>query len=300
MIRIYLLLLAIIAGQSCFAQTAVDSAYIEQYPHKMMVKAFLSRNSIEIGHNEKDYSPNNPTRLGIGFSLKNTVINLSYSFGLFTENDKDYGKTKSADFQIHNYGRRFITDLFYQDYKGFYNEEGKTVTTYPDTSVQLIGGEWTYVYNHRQFSAKAAFEQTEKQLQSAGSFLLGGGAYYYKLRLEDALDTDTKRIKNFQLGVNAGYGYTWVINEHWLMSGIGTAGITVGNETNLLEDGKVKLYPSVFARGSAGYHKNDWGVSLTFFVNNKLLYYTKENFTLTSVNMQIAYIKHFDNPFRKK
>lgn len=296
--RFCVVLIALIMAPDCFGQLAVDTAYIEQYPQKMMVKAFLTRNSIEISHNEKDYSPNNPMRVGLGFSIKNTVVNLSSSFGILPA-QKGYGKTKSVDFQIHNYGRKFLIDLFYQKYKGFYNDV-KDVTLFPETSAQQIGGEVTYVFNHDKFSTKAALEQTEKQLQSAGSWLVGGGAYHYKLRLEDAFGANRNSVNNFQLGVNGGYGYSWVINEHWLLSGMATAGINAGNEVDVLEDGKVKLYPTAFARGSAGYRKNDWGIGMSFLVNNKLVYYTSDSFSLTSVNLQITYVKHFDWMWGKK
>jgi hypothetical protein len=296
--RLCVLMIAILITQNSFGQSAVDTAYIGQYPQKMMVKAFISRSSIEIGHNDKDYSPNNPTRVGVGFSLKNTVVNLSSSFGIFPV-EKDHGETKSTDFQIHNYGRKFLIDLFYQNYRGFYNDEDN-IALYPETSAQLIGGELTYVFNHNRFSTKAALEQTEKQLQSAGSYLLGGGAYHYKLRFEDAFGANKSRVNNFQLGVNAGYGYSWVINEHWLLSGMATVGINAGNEVDALEDGKITLYPTAFARGGCNYRKNDWGIGMSFLVNNKLIYYTQDDFSLTSVNLQITYVKHFDRIFKKK
>lgn len=296
--RITTLLIIFTVCQNTFGQSTIDTAYIGQYPQKMMIKAFISRSGIEIEHNEKDYSPNNPLRLGVGFSIRNTVVNLSSSFGVFPV-ENDLGKTRSVDFQIHNYGRKFLVDLFYQKYKGFYNDNSG-VTLYPDTSAQLIGGELTYVFNHDRFSTKAALEQTEKQLQSAGSFLLGGGAYHYKLRLEDAFGATKNSVNNFQLGVNAGYGYSWVISEHWLLSGMATVGLNAGNEVDVLEDGKIKLYPTAFARGGAGYHRNDWGVGMSFIVNNKLVYYTSDSFSLTSVNLQITYVKHFDRVFGKK
>lgn len=297
-LRPAILFIIFLVCQNTFGQSAVDTSYIAQYPQKMMVKAFISRSGIEIGHNEKDYSPNNPVRLGLGFSIRNTVVNLSSSFGIFPV-ENDLGKTRSVDFQIHNYGRKFVVDLFYQKYKGFYNDAGD-VTLYPDTSAQLIGGELTYVFNHGRFSTKAALEQTEKQLQSAGSFLIGGGAYHYKLRLEDAFGASKNNINNFQLGANAGYGYSWVINKYWLLSGMATVGINAGNEVDVLEDGKIKLYPTAFARGGAGYHKDDWGIGMSFIVNNKLVYYTSDSFSLTSVNLQIIYVKHFDRVFGRR
>ena len=44
-------------------------------------------------------------------------------------------------------------------------------------ALRQTGIEYTHIYNHRRFSARAAFEQSELQIRSAGSFLLGGGIY---------------------------------------------------------------------------------------------------------------------------
>lgn len=82
-------------------------------------------------------------------------MNFSSSFGILSV-EKNYGKTKSVDFQIHNYGGKFLIDLFCQKYQGFYNGKD-SVTLYPETSVQMIGGELSYVFNHKRFSTKATF-----------------------------------------------------------------------------------------------------------------------------------------------
>lgn len=269
----------------------------------MSVTGFLSYNTLGIDYEEKEYQPNNPMKIGAAFSVNNTFINFKYSLGFASMTDEDKGQTKSFDFQVHQYSRRFLIDLFYQEYKGFYHEKNEDeIELYPDTQVRQIGAEVGYIFKSNQFSAKAAFEYAEEQLKSAGSFVIGGGAYLHRLSPgEELSESDKNRIDNFQVGVNGGYAYSWVPNEHWLFSGIITAGANFGNETVMLKEGKVKIYPTVFARGSAGYHKPGWAVYFSLLIHTKSINYVDDKkFDITSIGMQLAYVKRFDSFIKKK
>lgn len=199
-ILFYIVLLVPVCG---FSQA--DTAYVAPYPQKFMVTGFTGYSLLMLSHNEKEYSPNNPLLAGVGFSVKNTVISVRFSQGVANLNGSEYGKTRITDFQVHNYGRKFITDIFIQNYRGFYNE-GPPITLYPDLRVRQIGIEGSYLFNGQRFSAKAAFEQSERQLQSAASWVLGGGAYL--LRVQSGGDEpyiEDGAIDNLQFGVNGGY-----------------------------------------------------------------------------------------------
>jgi hypothetical protein len=221
-IRVFLIFSAIFVYlPACFAQ--VDSTYIEPYNQKLAIKAYLSRNYIEIQQEGKDYKPNNPMSLGAGLSLKNTVLYLEYCWGLkFTTNPK-FGKTSSLDFQLHNYGRKLLFDISYQNYKGFYHQsdkssdnENETIELYSDLKVRQIGAEVTYLFNGKRFSAKSAFAQSEKQLKSAGSFALGGGIYQNHISSGERLfATENFVANNLQFGITFGYAYSYVINKNY-------------------------------------------------------------------------------------
>ena len=301
-IKSYLFIFAIILiAYTGYGQAKTDTTYIEKYDKKMSVMAFLSRSSIEIDQNDKSFQPNSPMKIGLGLAIKNTVLNISYGAAITQTSNKDHGKTKALDFQLHQYGRYFVLDLFYQKYKGFYNDDNG-VSLYPNTTVQITGAEGTYIFKGNKLSAKAAFQQSEKQLKSVGSFVLGGGIYNFRIKeVNDLFPWENNNINNLQLGASAGYAYSWVINEHWLLSGIATVGANFGNETHLLEKGNVKIYPAVFTRGSFGYHKNDWAVNFSFLINNKSLYVDEEDsFNISSLNMQISFVQHLDNFFKAK
>lgn len=216
------------AVSGSLAQTAnTDTAFVKPYSQKILLVGYVSTNSLEMITADKKYMPNNPLNLGAGISVKNTVINMIFDYGLFPLKGKAYGKTKLTDFQIHNYRKHLVLDLFIQRYKGFYDplSVDRGIVSYPDLSVSQIGGEGTYVFNGNKFSVRAAFEQSEKQLKSAGSFLLGGGVYFQKIGLDSMMLINGRSpINNFQTGLNLGYGYSWVINNRWQLSGIAKIG----------------------------------------------------------------------------
>ncbi|HEX8024048.1 DUF4421 family protein [Mucilaginibacter sp.] len=286
------------------AQTiAADTAYIGHYNQKILLGGYVATNAVLLTAAGKNYYPNNPFNVGVIFALKNTVINAMFDYGVVSLKSKAYGKTKLTDFQIHNYGRKLMLDLFIQQYKGFYYSDlkGHEIVRYPDLSVSQIGGEVAYVFNGNKFSGKAAFEQSERQLKSAGSFILGGGVYLYKVGLDSNMAiAGNSPFRNFQVGLNGGYAYSWVINDRWLLSGMAKVGASGGNEPQLAGDKKIRIYPTAFARGSAVYQKANWAVSFLMLINNKSVYAYQNQIQVTSVNFQLAYVRHLDEIFRRK
>lgn len=282
-----------------FCQSVRDTLCIKDFEQKIAVSAFMSRNTIEVSDGNTDYSPNNPASIGAGITVKNTVLNFKYSFGIAPMVNKDQGKTKSLDVQLHKYTRNAVIDLYYQKYKGFYTGE-RRITLFPNIEVNQAGGEFTYVFNSKQFSAKAAFEQSEIQCVSAGSIIAGSNVFYSEI--ETGTDTifPNNNIKNLQLGISGGYAYNWVINPKWLISGMLTTGINFGNNPTALKQGRIKAYPSMLFRGSAGYIEPGWGAYFSMLIHNKTTDTSGNNdIGLTSINMQIIFVKRFDS-FKRK
>lgn len=284
-----------------FAQES-DTMYIRQYPQKMWIAGYTSFNMIEIENEKRTYSPNFPVNAGIGLGIRNTVIDFLAGYSIVPLKGKEYGKTKVTDWQIHHYGRRFLIDLYYQKYTGFFQETKDEIMLYPDLSVQQIGAEGTYIFNSNKFSAKAPFGQTEQQILSAGSYLLGSGIYWHKLRPGTLMKTeDNTAFENLQLGLNFGYAYSWVIDEKWLVSGMATVGANFGNEQKALKENRIKVYPTAFARFSTVYKKKDWSVSFAMLINHKSVYSAVGSpFALNSFNLQITYVKQLQRIFGKK
>lgn len=304
-LRKLLIGLIVLLSGSCIRAQQIDTLYIQPYSQKYRISGYLSTSSLEVDDTDRHYTPNYPLNTGIGFAIKNTIVGVQLGYGFIPLTDKKkYGKTKTRDFQIHHYGRKMIFDIFFQDYRGFYVEEDKDQSPqmFRNMSVKQIGMEATYLFNGKRFSSKAAFDLDEIQLHSAGSWLVGSGGYYYQLKGMERSNSDgTYELENFQLGVNGGYAYSWVVSDRWMMTGTIQAGANFGNAPKLLKKGKVEVYPTAFARIAGNYHKNNWGISLAIIINNKMVYPVKrEELSLTAITMQLSYVKHLDDLFKSK
>ncbi len=295
-------LLTPFVSQCIYAQ--IDSAYVGSFGQKYSVQTFFGSNFtglLQVIDNDEEtmYMPNAPFSVGLGLSWGKSSIGFGYGFPFMRDPKKGKTKTNMFSFQYHYYGRRFIADIFFQDYKGLYTEDKDKDEVYyffPDIRVTQYGALWQYVFNGKKLSYRAAFNQTERQLRSAGSFLLGGGATYNILKAQTSLDLNEKNtINNIQLGINGGYGYTWVINNRVYVSGSLSLGVNIGTE--YMDDfalENIKAYPSVYPRIGFGYNHDSWSLRLSAINNLNHISYTKhEKLSFMTGNIQLTFIKRF-------
>jgi hypothetical protein len=281
-----------------------DSLYIRNFPYKMWVKAYIPSKYIEIYEEDNRFSPNYPFMAGIGIGLhKIRYVNLSFAISLFPLKNESGLRSYITDIQIHSYGKKSLFDAYYQSYKGFFVEketknEQKQYGLFPALSLRQAGIEYTHIFNHRRFSARAAFEQSEQQIRSAGSFLLGGGIYWHRVKPDTNMSArySKSEFDNIQIGINAGYAYSWVISRKLLLSSIATIGLSIGNETQALRQGKVRVYPTAMVKASFVYSfKTDWSLAVSGVFNNKTIYTsTNQRLFVYSPTMQLTLTKHFD------
>lgn len=286
----------------CFCAAQIDSSYIRPFDHKLSIQPYIAKDMLfmnqkfETGE-EITFMPNNPPKIGAGISLNNTIITFGYGYGFDFMRDKKYGKTKAFDFQLHSYQRKFVLDLFIQQYKGFYEDDMKNeVRLYPDMKIEQYGVYGQYIFNNRKFSYKAAFNQNEKQLKSAGSFLLGGGIYQTKIRSDSSFYYNEKNnLDNFQFGISAGYAYIWVLGRYWDISASATAGINVGSEKFSNFGRKIEVSPTIFPRISAGYNHKTWSLGFSY-VGNMIFPAMSEKTSvgIHSGSFQLSFIKRFN------
>jgi hypothetical protein len=303
--RILFLILIQTLHLYCSAQS--DSSYIKQFEHKLAVRAYLGQDYLMMTQEfsqslDKTFTPNSSIKIGFGFSLNNTILDLSYGLNLW--NEKKKGATRSFDFQIHNYGRKFVFDLFFQRYQGFYNDDSKNIEIYPDLRIRNYGISGLFILNNHKYSYKAAFNQSEKQLKSAGSFLLGIGLYHIKIDSDSSfIYKQENDLSCFQLGINAGYAYTWTLSKYWDISASSTLGLGLGiRNTREREKWKFEISPMVFPRITAGYNRNDWSIGFSIIGNITFPAMSRdENISILSGRSLVTYTKRFKSiPFFEK
>lgn len=197
------------------------------------------------------FSPNNYYYLG--FNLSNIIITFGFAPGIKFGAKPGRGTTLSKDFQVTVIGRRVITDINFQQYRGFYvyntadydigSLNPASYVVRPDIKVFSFGVNTMYVFNSRKYSMRGAFSFTDVQRKSAGSFMAG---IYHSHTIFSSIDTtfvkspfkhdftplvsEVNKISVITIGVSGGYGYTFaykkIIASSMLNLGVG------GQKTN--------------------------------------------------------------------
>lgn len=254
---------------------------------------------LTILHDKKIYNPTYPQNIGVGVGLRKIIgMNLLVSFSVFPlKTDTDLSSS-ITDFQMHKYGKKLLLDGYYQDYRGFFTQreqDGKKVyTLFPNLTVKRWGLDGTYVLRNKRFSLGAAFEQSERQIKSAGSLLLGSGFYYHKI-VPDASQQQSlpKAFDNYQMGANIGYAYSWVVSPRWLLAGMVSAGVNFGNNSEVLAWHNLRAYPASIGRLTLNYNREDWSFALTGIFNNKTVYSpSAQSFALLAPTTQFTITRH--------
>lgn len=108
-----------------------------------------------------------------------------------------------------------------------------------------------YLFNRKHFSYAAAYDQSARQLRSAGSVVAGAMFYTSRVAYEDeenytliSIMNGVGRLKFTQASIGAGYAYNWVPAPGWLVNAMVVPMVTLKNrlktysyEVQILENG---------------------------------------------------------------
>lgn len=176
----------------CFLGRAQeDSLYIGRYKHSYAITPAISQEFLALTYeDDKDtftFEPNRPVNLGLAFAWKNS--SLSYGYGFSGMRDKEKGKSTTVDFQYHVFSRRFILDIYYQQYKGFYqfDERLKEYFSFDKLRINRYGGRFTYVFNSTKFSIAAAHNRNSIQKNQLELYLLEDQLFLMLLKIRLSL-----------------------------------------------------------------------------------------------------------------
>jgi len=285
--------LFILLSHSVFAR--YDSTYIAPFEQDFSIGFGTSYQFTMLTHKTDDkhstaYLPNIPVSLGLSASYKKFSISGGMSFEFMRI--KEHGETRAFDWQIHHYGRKYIFDFYFKNYEGFYiRKNDETIILHPDIRLLQYGMSGQYIFNYKEFSYKAVFNRSERQLKSAGSFQVGGGFYYNHVASDTSLTF--QKLNNYQFSLSGGYIYAWVIERDFYVAFGMSAGLCVGTETRKIEN--IKLSPTIFPRISAGYSADGWSFGLSFLVNRTYLSHNaKLNTIFDTGYTEMCFIKRFN------
>lgn len=227
--------------------TETDSTYIEPqlYNWAAMAQSTMTYERYRVSSSSGQsvtFAPHTAFKIGPYFGWRwifaGYTVDVNHLSGYTAEGTKN-------EWQLSFYTSMLNFDLFWrQTGDNYYIKSidlGKGIDTSPlvrrdfaglNTKVQ--GLSVTYVFNHHRFSYPAAFQQSTRQIRSAGSALLGASYTTHELSLdyhslskaveeagifEAEIDTAFMfdKVKYMDISLSGGYAYNWVFAKNWLL-----------------------------------------------------------------------------------
>ncbi len=149
------------------------------------------------------------------------------------------------DYRVGYFARSWGVQLHYVSYTGFLVDNssvlpaadlgGGTYFLDPGMHVWGFGADATYIFSPERFSLSAAFDQSERQLVSAGTFFLTASARIRRMTAPGPIlpadvqasfgqDGSLSSFSSWSAGAGAGYAYTYVSGT-FFVSGLLSAGL---------------------------------------------------------------------------
>jgi hypothetical protein len=266
-----------------------DTTYYRSYKGSIICRVYLSRKYAVLKLvppsylESMSYHANTTLSIGVGITYKSLSVSISKGLGDFLSSEDKKGKTSFTDLQLRLYKRKWTIDAIASFSRGYYLSPqglaapaGQSYYIRPDFGTQVAGVAVYRVLNDQKFSYGAALSQNAWQKKSAGSFLLGGEAFYLTSNADSAfvpnqLDTtfDQRNIRKFHLfeiGPGAGYAYTLVVKEHAFLMASFNVGLNFSYSREIGNDKgtKIGVWGDYTFRIGAGYNANKWNVGLSW------------------------------------
>ncbi|WP_196889454.1 DUF4421 family protein [Aureivirga sp. CE67] len=211
----------------------VDTTYISTFPNKIIIKLNLdTRDDIFYINDESDNTIleiAENTNVKLNFSLNYDFIGFTFGFAPnFASNRDEHLKGDSSyrNYQFRFFFKKWLQQVRYHNIRGFYvvnsgdfipnwQKDRDPYIQFPNLKIIQWGGETSYIFN-QNFSLRNLSDQTRLQRKSAGSFIVSLDYQYQRFsnRVENI-----KSVENaFDVKLQGGYYYTWVIRKHWFLS----------------------------------------------------------------------------------
>ncbi|HYG17406.1 MAG TPA: DUF4421 family protein [Ohtaekwangia sp.] len=214
--------------------------YIRSYPEYFFIWPVIKQRSLDFeltpagASDGVFYQSNKPYSLGVGVYLFELGIELALAIPMDERSRKRYGESDATDIQLNVLGKKWGGDLFYQRYRGFYLEDKSVKTASnepypqrPDIATRNFGVSLNYTFNHNRFSFRSAYNYVERQLRSAGSFLLFANLSSFAAAGDSAIlgqpylsrfgaDARVQEIRTTSLSVAPGYTYSLIFKGFFL------------------------------------------------------------------------------------
>lgn len=258
------------------------------------------------GQNNFHLSPNNSSVSKLSFSYQ--FISFSIRFiPKFIPGNNDIttkGNTISNGLGFSYNHKNWYTQLSYHKTRGYYLDNSKDFVAgwqpgdnylqLPDVTYKEYQLSFFYRSN-ALFSFNALLNQTERQLQSAGTWLPGISIRNYIIDNQGATTgTSSQRSNNMEGMLSAGYQYTAVINKSWFASlgfipalGLLNVKLTTYLPSGDLHSSEKNTVYRLRGIGGLGYQSNKWYAGC--YANWNYLSYKQENSSVQNTEDKFSY-----------
>jgi len=303
-----------------------DTSYKVRYYDRIILKTTFSSETpsfIFVDNqtgSEIEVNPVTEYKQGLTFIYRWLTLALSFT-PKYLINDKGIealknSKTFGLEFNII-LSERWRQELGYKYYEGFFNSGNPLIEegAFANTTFEIFQGSTVFTVN-RNFSFRAHYDQTERQLKSAGS-LIPRLTYDFSNSslnfIDSNLDNNVDQIKSINVYAQVGYLYTFVHNQKWFATigahpGIGYnysrdkyfTGAT-NSETSSTENYH-NISLALEAETSLGYNSDRWFFGTSFNWRN-YNYTNKRDDVFVSndnyFNVHLGYRLNGNTPMRK-
>lgn len=285
-----------ILGFQIFDEPDIDTSYIESYYHDLTLGLSIPQKFANLSIKDEAsgstlrYTPNTKISIGIKASYKWLDISLGINIPETTKEKLKYGESKKIDVQLNTYLKFMSIDAYVQSYRGLYlenmdeyfqlfDDDNNKYYRRKDIQFTNIGLSTKYVLNNKKFSYKAPFSYSQVQKKRAGSFLFGAFLFRNSVSSDSSLVPYFARthfgqasmftdIVSYNIGLTAGYIYTFVIEKYFFIAleivpGFGIQTIKAIDENNALVIDKSGFGMNTISRFSLGYSKKRLYASFT-------------------------------------
>jgi hypothetical protein len=220
-----------------------------------------------------------------------------------------YGESNAQDLQANVLGKRWGSDLFISDYRGFYKDDGShqplpgmPFPLRPDIHTHNVGVNGIYIFHPNRFSLRSAFNYAERQKKSGGSFLLSGTFNSNRITSDSSILTqkyiaafgdvvDIHRLGSTTLSFAPGYAYNLVVKSFFVNAtlAIGPAVNWIDYTlTNGMEFSKTRMSSFVDIRMAVGYNGPRFFSGVTLVSQSRNIKFETATFTSSSMTFKIV------------
>lgn len=213
---------------------STKSKFIEQFSDKFFIWPVIKKRSLSFDITNRsarqtvNYKPNNSFSLGLGIYLFEIGAEITFAVPIDERSQSTYGNTDAREFHANFLGHGWGLDVFRQKYTGFYFpvrslSAPDIFIKRPDIELTNTGINGIYVFDQKRFSLKSAYNYSERQIKSGGSFIITGNLNSFRLHADSVVSSQQtssssgiQMMRYTTLSIAGGYTYTLVYRSFFL------------------------------------------------------------------------------------